>query len=219
MIHEGFLRGTAESVHGSLLVAREMLTHTGDFMIPRFKEICKAIMALKDHRSRVVRAAIAALLPELATFCPDAFARTHLDESVELLVKCSAASDLRPQALLSTGKLCRAVGSYLVDRVDEMVAIVQEALAKKNRNARGDVPQEALQCVSDMVLGLGEPFHEKVVTLLEPMLQGGLTGELINTLTVIATHMPYQRPVQLNFTFIIISHCYPLLELFSFARS
>ena len=31
MIHEGFLKGTAESIHGSLLVVREMLKHTGAF--------------------------------------------------------------------------------------------------------------------------------------------------------------------------------------------
>jgi FKBP12-rapamycin complex-associated protein len=193
MIHEGFNRGTAESVHGSVLVAREMLTHTGSFMLPRFKELCSAIIGLKEHKSLVVRAAIASLLPELASFCPDVFARTHLNESIELLVKC--ATDLRPQALLSTGKLCRAIGSHLVERVDDVSIIVQEALFNKNRKVRMEVAPEALQCVADMVLGLGEPFHEKVVALLEPMMQGGLTEELIKTLTVIATHMPYQRPV------------------------
>ena len=232
MIHEGFNQGTAESIHGSLLVVREMLKHTGDFMVPRFKEVCKAIMQLKDHASKAVRSAIATLLPSLASFCPDAFARRHLNESVDLLVKCAATPELRPQALLSTGRLCRALGPHLVTRIDQVILVVHAALVDGyagnssgggggigssssghgssgsgghssgsgvggggSRRGRNETSPEALQCVSDMVLGLGEPFHGRVVGLLEPMLQGGLTAELINTLTVIATYMPYQRPV------------------------
>ena len=197
MIHEGFQKGTAESIHGSLLVVREMLKHTGNFMMPRFKEVCKAIMLLKDHNSKVVTSAITSLLPSLALFCPDAFARRHLNESVDLLVKCASIPQLRPQALLSTGRLCKALGPHLVCRIDEVIVVVQAALIEgsNSKKIRYEVAPEALQCVSDMVLGLGGPFHDRVVSLLEPMLQGGLTSELINTLTVIATHMPYQRPV------------------------
>jgi hypothetical protein len=197
MIHEGFHKGTSESIHGSLLVVREMLKHTGNFMLPRFKEVCKAIMQLKDHNSKCVRSAITALLPALAMFCPDAFARRHLNESVDLLVRCASIPELRPEALLSTGRLCKALGPHLVSRIDEVVSVVQAALLEGSsvKKIRYEVAPEALQCVSDMVLGLGIPFHDRVVSLLEPMLQGGLTAELINTLTVIATHMPHQRPV------------------------
>jgi serine/threonine-protein kinase mTOR len=35
----GFAQGTPEAVHGSLLVVAELLKHTGDFMIPRYKEV------------------------------------------------------------------------------------------------------------------------------------------------------------------------------------
>ena len=89
--------------------------------------------------------------------------------------------------------------------MDQLIIVVQTALLEGThsgsssgtggRKIRNETAPEALQCVSDMVLGLGEPFHDRVVALLEPMLQGGLTAELINTLTVIATYMPYQRPI------------------------
>lgn len=194
-IHEGFRKGAAESVHGSLLVVSQMLTHTGDFMVPRFKEVCRAIMGLQDHRSKVVRGAIASLIPALAHFCPDSFARTHLDESVDVLVKCSKVTELRQQALLSTGQLCQAVGAHLVPRMDELLSIVKEALVGGIRWNRMEVITEALQCVSDMVQGLGAPFHDRVLSLLEPMLQSGLTSELIDTLAVVVTYMPNQRSV------------------------
>jgi len=189
-IHEGFRKSVAESVHGSLLVVEEMLKHTGNFMVPRFKEICKAIIALKEHRSKVVRCALLSLLPSLAQFCPDAFARTYLDESVEIVVRASKMQELRQQALLSTGQLCRAVGPYMASRVDELLSVVIEALTGSGRKK---VASEALRCISDMVQGLGAPFHPKVLILLEPMFQSGLTSELIDTLAVISTSMPNQR--------------------------
>ena len=83
---EGLQHGTAESAHGSLLVVAETLTYTGDFMLPRFKgnrvcviyfsfyssfqilvEISRAIMHLKDHKSRIVRAAIVQLIPVMTS--------------------------------------------------------------------------------------------------------------------------------------------------------
>ena len=204
---DGFHSGTEEHVHGSLLVVTEALKYTGDFMIPRFKEVCKAIMALKDHRARIVRASIVTLLPSLAELCPDAFARAHMDETVEFLLKCAKTSDLRPQALLATGKLCLAVGPYLVPRTDELVAMVKDSFPTAaatggtgggyGRKARAPEVEpstpEALLCLSDMVQGLGTAFHDRVLTLLEPMLQIGLTPELIDTLSIISAHMPYQR--------------------------
>ena len=52
--------------------------------MPRFREVCDATMTLCSHRSRDVRLAATTLLPALAAFCPDAFARTHLDDAVEV---------------------------------------------------------------------------------------------------------------------------------------
>lgn len=200
---DGFHRGSEEHVHGSLLVVAEALKYTGDFMIPRFKEVCKAIMALKDHKSRIVRVSIITLLPSLAELCPDAFARAHMDETVEFLLRSAKSTDLRPQALLAMGKLCLAVGPYLVPRIDELVALVRDSFpnnavsANAGRKARQNEAEatgpEALLCLSDMVQGLGAPFHDRVLTLLEPMLQSGLTPELIDTLSIISAHMPNQR--------------------------
>ena len=207
-LQDGLMNGSEEFVHGSILVLTEVLKYTGDFMIPRFKEVCRNIMGLKDHKSRIVKSAIVTLLPSLATLSPDAFARAHMDESIEFLLKCSRNQELKPQALLSTGKLCMAMGTHLVTRIEELMNIVKEAFGlpitssgsgssstakKSNKSQSTEVIPEALICISDMVTGLGPPFHSKVYPLLEPMLQSGLTTELINTLSVICHHMPTQK--------------------------
>lgn len=195
-LQEGFLAPNEELVHGSLLVVAEMLKYTGDFMIPRFKEVCRSLMQLKNHKSKLVKQAIIDLLPFLAHLCPDVFARAHMDESIDFLIKCTRTSELRSPALLSIGKMCTAMGSHMANRMDELLQVLRDifsnAVAKKSGKGIEIVPG-ALTCVSDMVQGLGIPFHAKVYSLLEPMIQTGLTAELIETLAVISSHMPGQK--------------------------
>lgn len=40
----GYKDGSLEAVHGSLLVTEELLKYTGDFMLPRYKEVGGAVM-------------------------------------------------------------------------------------------------------------------------------------------------------------------------------
>lgn len=190
----GFQKNTQESVHGSLLVIGEMIKHSDQFMVPRYTETCKAVLALKDHKSIVVRASLIQIIPNLAEYCPDSFVRSYLDDSLDTLIKCMKSSELRSHALLSIGKLCRSMGSHLSYRIDELVVIVRDALQSNNKKFK-DIPPEALLCVSDMVYGLGVSFHFRVLDLLDAMLQSGLTQELIEALSVIALNMPMHKDI------------------------
>jgi hypothetical protein len=190
-ILEGLKKGTQETVHGSLLIVGETLRCTEDFMIPRFKEICSAILQLRDHRSRVVRSEIIGLIPVLAQFSPDSFARNYLNNALDMLMKCSRHVELKPRALLALGKLCLAVGYHLVGRVDELILTVKDSLVISG-GGKGEVAPEALRCIADMVQSLGAPFHERILGLLDLLFQSGLTVELIHTLTVLVRFVPQQ---------------------------
>lgn len=213
-IQEGLRKGTAESIHGSLLVVMEMLIYTGNFMIPRFKETSNAIMQFRDHKSIVVKAAIAQLLPALAQFCPDAFSGSkHLNEAVEFLLKCAKLPELRTQALVSTGQLCLAVGENLDDKVEDLLQIVEISLQSPSASssssghpsshsrrqyaigAESDVVDEALKCIASLVQGLGAVINDKIMLLLDLMFQLGITPNLIDTLSVVVKYVPSQLDV------------------------
>ncbi len=76
--------------------------------------------------------------------------------------------------------------------------VVREALVltkKRQQSVVVTLPStnpQALSCISDMVQGLGTPFHCFVLELLDSMLLSGLSQELIDTLAVIAINMPSQ---------------------------
>jgi hypothetical protein len=256
-IYEQMLKGLAatndavDKCHGSLLALKVMLKHTSDFMLPRFRQVCKPVIALRDNPNKALRSAMINLLPELAMFSPNAFARSYLNEAVSMLIKDSEDEDLGPDTLSSIGRLCIAVGTHLVYRIPELVNVVHRALSTANRrrerveNAKGrahrakddgimsglagflfgwsgekareraktldgveeedvggDTAQypadmcgrrEALACVADMVEGLGPPFHDHVIGLLDAMLTGGLSPELIKTLTVVSQLLPRHK--------------------------
>ena len=69
LIYDKLLEGqsrslSSETCRGSLILMPSMLNHTGDFMIPRYRETCKAVMLLKNNKSTKVRSAILQLLPQ-----------------------------------------------------------------------------------------------------------------------------------------------------------
>lgn len=121
--------------------------------------------------------------------------RSYLDDSIDILIRCMRTPELRGVALLSIGRLCRTMGVHLSYRVEELVAVVREALIGNSAKKLKDIPPEALKCVSDMVCGLGLSFHYRVLGLLDSMLQAGLTQELIEALAVIAENMPMHKEV------------------------
>jgi hypothetical protein len=84
--------------------------------------------------------------------------------------------------------------SILKDSFGNLLAENQNKFGRSSSPSNNAILSgETLLCISDMVTGLGSPFHTRVLSLLEPMLQSGLTIELINTLTIISKYMPNQR--------------------------
>lgn len=104
--------------HGSLLVVSTVLSCTGEFMIPRFEEVCRAVLAL-SHGSVVplLRLEVIRLIPRLASRCPHVFGRRrYLDESVSFLMESAVEAptsagviDIRPSAFASLGQLMVAM--------------------------------------------------------------------------------------------------------------
>jgi hypothetical protein len=107
----------AEAIqHGSLLVVATMVSHTRDFILPRFDEICRKVLGFADHPKALIRLEVIRLLPRLARRYPRVFARRYLEESLEFLLKSAESPtqprvgvDLRPSAFSSIGLLVLAM--------------------------------------------------------------------------------------------------------------
>lgn len=75
-----------EVVHGSLLALGELIRHTGEFMLARYREVCDTVLRFRDSKEKLVRRAIITLLPRLAAFAPERFTKSYLDSATEHLL-------------------------------------------------------------------------------------------------------------------------------------
>ena len=104
------------SQHGSLLVVATMISHTRDFMLPRYDEVCTKVMEFMSHEKVLIRLELVRILPRLAQRCPSVFARRYLDQSLDFLLETAmtipsqrVGVDIRPSAYKSIGLLVLAL--------------------------------------------------------------------------------------------------------------
>ncbi|OQR86843.1 phosphatidylinositol kinase (PIK-L1), partial [Thraustotheca clavata] len=177
-----------DSIHGSLLVVGQLLQNTGSFMVPRFREVCDIVLCYKDSRDRLVARSVCLLLPQLASYCTDAFVRHYLGTCVTHLMKrvtiyTSAAE--RGIAFLALGQLALAVGDTLVDQLPGIVQLLHDGM-KRNRY----FCIETLTCVAHFTRACGSTFEPYLPSLLAQMMEGGLNDPLIEALSDIVSNVP-----------------------------
>ncbi|KAG7387965.1 phosphatidylinositol kinase- protein kinase tor1 [Phytophthora pseudosyringae] len=194
-----------ECAHGSLLVIGELLANTGRFMVPRFREVCDTVLRYKDAKERLVSRAVSRLLPQLAEFCPGAFVQYYLDVCVAHLTKrileYSAPPSERGVAFLAMGRLSLAVGDALLPHLPPILKLVKESLAphtvsKRKRTRNKLFCVQTLTCVANMSRALGPRFEPFLFRdgVLETMMIGGLSDELIDSLAEVVASVPSALP-------------------------
>ena len=111
-----FAMTAAVNAHGSLLVVSEMLKHSQNFIMPRFDEVCVAVLKFMKHRLILIRLEVIRLIPRLAARNPEVFGRRYLTESLKFLIASASITpstksriDIKPTAFMSIGQLALAM--------------------------------------------------------------------------------------------------------------
>lgn len=104
------------SQHGSLLVVATMITYTQDFMLPRYEEVCRAVLGFIENSKALIRLEIVRLIPRLARRCPRVFGRRYLEPSLVFLIESASnptpprvGVDIQPSAFTAIGQLILAM--------------------------------------------------------------------------------------------------------------
>ena len=108
-----------EQVHGSLLAFGELLRHTGEFMLSRYKEVAETVLRLHESRERIVRRSVTELIPKLAAFSPRRFAETYLSASASLLLGTIRSPIERDAGFTAIGDLAAALAEEDDDDDDD----------------------------------------------------------------------------------------------------
>ncbi|BBN14806.1 serine/threonine-protein kinase mTOR [Marchantia polymorpha subsp. ruderalis] len=181
---------TVESIHGSLLAVGELLRNTREFMMSRYKEVAEIVFKYRDHRDRLVRRSITALLPRIANFLRDRFVTSYLKICMEHLLNVMRNPAERASGFIALGEMAGAVGKELVQYLGQITVLIREAISTR----RGKPSMEALACIGNLAEALGSDMEESVRSLLELMFQCGLTPTLVDSLKQISSSMPSLLP-------------------------
>ncbi|KAF9946390.1 phosphatidylinositol kinase- protein kinase tor1, partial [Modicella reniformis] len=142
-IYEEAQRGlriaSTESIHGSLLIYRELLLHAGMFMNELYMLTCETVFQYKDHRDGLVRRAVISLIPDLAAYKSIVFASTYLDRSMlhilSQLRKDKERSLMkekdRSNAFFAIGKVALVAGANMGEYLDDILICIKDGLKSK----------------------------------------------------------------------------------------
>ena len=108
-----------EKIHGSLLALGELLRHTGEFMLSRYKEVTETVLKFYRSRRLIVRRSVIDLIPKLAAFSPRRFADSYLPLACGVLLTSIRAEGERDAGFLALGDLAKALEPAM--RADEFM--------------------------------------------------------------------------------------------------
>lgn len=153
------------SQHGSLLVVSTMLAYTGDFMLPRYEELCRAVLAFQDHPKALIRLEVVRLLPRLANTNPKVFGRRFLEDGLTFLIESASTPtaprvgvDVRPSAYQSIGQLILAM---MDDETGQVIGSLNAPTIKISSDPNGPVSGSIVELKAQGIVyeKLGDIFN------------------------------------------------------------
>ncbi|KAI1333519.1 FAT-domain-containing protein [Xylariaceae sp. FL0016] len=184
----GLRINTIESLHGSLLVLKELLEQGGMFMQDHYQEACDIVHRLKEHRDMTVRKTVVTLIPDLANYAPADFAHSWLHKFMLYLSGMLKRERERNDAFLAIGNIANSVKSAIAPYLDGVLIYVREGLSV-NARKRGSV-DPVFDCISRLAVAVGQTLSKYMEALLDPIFACELTPKLTQALVDMAFYIP-----------------------------
>ncbi|KAI8062483.1 armadillo-type protein [Gongronella butleri] len=190
----GLRHGTVESIHGSLLVMRELLLHAGMFMTDMYRDVCDDTLKFKDYRDVLIRKTVVAIIPTLASYDPSTFAELYLRKSMNHLLGLLRKDRDKRDAFITIGKVAIQVKSNMGPYLDATLICIKETLMLKERQ-RKEIENSVFVCISMLATAVGQALTKYMHDLLDLMFHCGLSEPLVAALSNIADRIKPLAPV------------------------
>ncbi|KAI1846264.1 hypothetical protein JX266_007789 [Neoarthrinium moseri] len=184
----GLRINSVESIHGSLLVLKELLEQGGMFMQDQYQDACEIVFRHKDHKDPIIRKTVVLLIPDLANYAPSDFAHSHLHKFMLYLSGMLKKDKERNDAFLAIGNIANSVKSAIAPYLDGVLIYVREGLSIQSRR-RGSV-DPVFDCISRLAVAVGQTLSKYMEALLDPIFACELTPKLTQALVDMAFYIP-----------------------------
>ncbi|KAF9387898.1 phosphatidylinositol kinase- protein kinase tor1 [Podila verticillata] len=186
-----------DSIHGSLLIFRELILHAGMFMETGFLDVCNTVLKFKDFKDGLVRRTVINLIPELAKYNPTDFIHYYLHRAMVHLLGLVQIDRERPTAtkemerslaFLAIGKVALVVKHDMEFFLDDIMFAIKDSLRAKSKNRTAtDTP--IFNCISMLAQAIGLGITRHMSELLDLMLATGLSEPMYRLLNIISIEL------------------------------
>ncbi|BDA44527.1 Serine/threonine-protein kinase TOR [Coccomyxa sp. Obi] len=185
---------SVDHIHGSLLALGELLRHTGEFMLARYREVVEIVLHFRESKEKLIRRAVISLIPRLAAFAPERFAATYLSTCTDYLINIVKTPNKRGPGFVAIGDMALALASAgcaarMEPVLPRLAEQLREAIAAP-RSRKGVSCPEALQCVGVLAEALRGAWKPYAAALIEPMILMGLSPTLVLAFQEIVVALP-----------------------------
>ncbi|KAJ2657369.1 phosphatidylinositol kinase- protein kinase tor1 [Coemansia sp. RSA 1200] len=211
-LHEELQRvqqhGSVEGFHAALLICQELVLHGGMYMHSYYSNASEMALKLKDHRDPVVRKAAINLLPVLARYSPQDFARINIGGDTPLMASAcnylitlarSNSTD-RATAFLALAHIAQSCSSDFRVYLEPTTRAIRDALIQrvKLRAPLTADPDETavaiLQTIAILASAMGPALTRYMREILDLMFTTGLSQALCDSLAVLEREVSQLQP-------------------------
>ncbi|KAI9225912.1 MAG: phosphatidylinositol kinase Tor2 [Piptocephalis tieghemiana] len=185
---------TADAIHGSLLIYRNLLTGTGMFMDSRFSDVCELALYHKDNKDPLVRRMVMTLMPTLAKFNPEDFSAHYLQRAMDFLVVQLRKDRDKNIVFFAIGEIAVCVKNQMAPYLQTFLQCIHEGLSLKGK-ARAAHEKDIFKCLGKLAEAVGPALTQEAHDLLDLMFSAGLTDPLRQALGSLARFVPPLAPV------------------------
>lgn len=171
---------TEATNHGCLLAVACMLQYTRGFILPRFDEICEAVLDFSEHPKALIRLEVIRLVPRLAHRYPRVFGRRYLDRGLLFLLSSSSNTassrvgvDIRPSAFAAIGQLILAMSD---NETGNVIGGTPSPTVKILNQTQGEDPNTATVVVEVAKKGIIYEKLDEIFDLVRKGLQRSRPG-------------------------------------------
>lgn len=158
----------------------------------KYEKICSDVMAQQISRSHNVHQLLLLLIPRLAAFNRESFARRHLKSTINHLITFLRGREKeKAMAFTTLGLICVAVESDIQQYLSRIIEIIKLTLpVKETPKKRNGSDTPLFNCVTLLGYAMKENVVNDVKELLDPMCATGLSPQLTTCFKELSQNMP-----------------------------
>lgn len=189
---------SSSSVHGSSKQVPFESRTCKKLIQDHFHKICNLVLFHRTSRNAFIQSCLISILPRLAAFNPDDFAKYHLKVAVAYLIGFIRREREKSQPFQSLGLLAVASKKDIRPHLKDILEVIRTALpvkdlSQKKPKAGISVDPSVFSCISMLARAAGNDVSQEVRELLDSMLAVGLSPALTASLKELAQQIPSLR--------------------------